>query len=378
MSDRRRYSRRRLLSTVGVGTLGALAGCSGGDESPATTGPEESPQSTTEAPATARTTATSGSGGASGSGGSASVSTGTLPSGSIPPYASLFPSSGEPLLFTAHDPNQDSKFKLGGTPEDPTDPLRFDAVAGVVGARVAGAFLLSLQLDFSVDRLEIGETTRVLTLGGVAAQVMPVDRQGVLSDVEGTETSIERRDGDSAVLVGPEDIVFGVTDDVFVFAPTPASDTASLVERIGSMLDARTGATTPRHESDPRFRSLLERGDTGGSVGCVYAPGRNAAAAVDAAATDRSVSAPALLTEGFASATGGLFHIDLDGETPRPASGTLLYPDAGAIDENALTGTVGAAATDRSYVRDGTAVRVEGTYPWESLRGFESDLGGVG
>ena len=64
---------------------------------------------------------------------------------------------------------------------------------------------------------------------------------------------------------------------------------------------------------------------------------------------------------GLAGA-GAVAHLTTaNGDPPQPASVTVGFPDDDAVDEGALTGSLGTAASDPSFVHDDTAVRVSDT-----------------
>ncbi|PSQ39784.1 hypothetical protein BRD13_01865 [Halobacteriales archaeon SW_5_70_135] len=82
------------------------------------------------------------------------------------------------------------------------------------------------------------------------------------------------------------------------------------------------------------------------------------------------------LLAGLAGA-GAVTHLTTaNGDPPQPASVTVGFPDGDAVDEGALTGSLGTAASDPSFVRDDTTVRVSDTDTWADLSAY--DCGGWG
>ncbi|RXK49237.1 hypothetical protein [Halorientalis pallida] len=367
MTERRDVARRSVLRIAGLTVAGGLAGCSGSsdsessptDQPPATDGGEPTgtePTATLDAEPVA-------------------VEDGTVSAGELPPYADLLPATEDALLFAVFGTETESGHEIGATPDEPSDPLRFDGLSGAVTGRVLAAFLLSTDFGFRVDRLGIDETERVLSVGGVGVQVFPVDFEGAMADLEDADVSMRFQADDRAVFVGPEDDVFGLTADALVFAGAEqGSGSFDPVDRIRAIVDARTGAERPKHETDDDFAQFLRHAETGGSVAGGYAPNADLETLVGDRASDASPSRVNLVTDGFGAATAGVFRMGLhNGDAHQPARGTLFYPNRDAIDEDALTTTVGAAATNRSYVRDGTTVRVEGSYSWDALSEFETE-----
>ncbi|MFB6082766.1 MAG: hypothetical protein ABEJ94_00805 [Halorientalis sp.] len=365
MTEGRRLDRRSVVQCLGLAAAGGLAGCSGSQDGSTDT-PEQS---------TGENSTPTGTAGAVTPDESFAVENGTISAGELPPYADLLPTIGDDaLLFSAFGTETESGHEIGETPAEPTDPLRFDGLAGAVTGRVLGAFLLSTDFGFRVRRLGIDGTKRVLSVGGVGVQVLPVDFAGAMADLESADVSIRFRADDRAVFVGPEGDVFGLTADALVFASAEQrSGSFSPVERIRAIVDARTGAERAKHETDEGFARLLRHAGTGGSVAGAYAPTSDLATLVEGRTGDASPARVRFVTDGFGAATAGLFRMGLtNGDAPQQARGTLFYPTPDAIDEDALTTTVGAAATDRSYVRDGTTVRASGSYSWETLSEFEA------
>ncbi|WP_424019145.1 hypothetical protein ACOZ4N_06640 [Halorientalis pallida] len=367
MGGRRQFDRRSVVRCLGLAAAGGLAGCSGSpDGSPDTaTDTRGDKSSPTETDATATSAAES-----------VAVESGTISAGELPPYADLLPAlDDDSLVFAVFGTETESGHKIAATPDEPSDPLRFDGLAGAVTGRVLAAFLLSTDFGFRVDRLGIDETKRVLSVGGVGVQVFPVDFEGAMADLEGADVSMRFQSDDRAVFVGPEDDVFGLTADALVFAGAEQrSGSFDPVERIRAVVDARTGAERPKHETDAEFATLLRHAEDGGSVAGAYAPDADLATLIADRTSDGSQSRVNLVTDGFEAATAGVFRMGLNnGDAPQPARGTLFYPDRDAIDADALTATVGAAASNRSYVRDGSTVRVEGSYSWAALSEFETE-----
>lgn len=340
---REEHTRRRLLAGVAGAGAAALGGCVGTIE-----------------------------GVVGGDGGS--LQEGTVETGSVPPYATLVPATGGTARLTAFEPGTDDGHTLADLPDEPTDPLRYDAASGAVAARVFGTFMLGRgDAGFSVDRLGIDGTTRVVGVDGVGVQVMPVDVDGLRADAAENDLEVVADAGDRIVFRGRQGTAFGATPDAFV-AGTAEAPFDSLA-RVRQVVEARAGATERLVDADDGFRSLLATGDTTGSVACAYA-GDGSVDSLVAATGGLSVD---FLTDGFGRATGAVAHLTTaNGDPPQPATMTIEFPDAAAIDGDALTGSIGTAASDTAYVRDGTTVRVSGSYTWDDLSAFDRGDQGVG
>lgn len=345
MSDE--TTRRRWLAGLAGASTAALSGCVGTIE-----------------------------GAVGGDGGDASgLRDGTVERGAVPPYASLVPVGEGTARLTAFDLETDENHVLGALPEEPTDPLRFDAASGAVAARVVGNFLLGLgDSGFSPDRFEIGASTHLVGVDGVGAQLMPVDVDGLRSDAAENDLETRLNEGDRLVFRGRAGNAFGATPDTFVVGPAEAPfDPLSRVRRV---VEARAGATERLVEADDAFRSLLATGETSGSVACAYAGDGTVESLVASTGGGLSVE---FLTSGFGTATGAVAQLTTaNGDPPQPATMTIEFPDGGAIDGDALTGSLGTAAGDTASVRDGTTVRVSGTYTWDDLAAFDRGGQGVG
>jgi hypothetical protein len=220
--------------------------------------------------------------------------------------------------------------RISTAPEEPTDPLRYGSVAGAYVEFLTGGFMQMLSYPFDAERLDTAERERTLNVNGIAVQELPVELSGALDDAESGE-----------------------------FDGTQVRD----------IVDARVGAATPRHETDDGFATLLWAGETTGSIACVHAPETDISALVS---EESSVGVPLLPTDGLESASGAVFHIDLDnGDPPQPASATIRYPEASSVDTESLP-PLGSAAQNRDLTQDGRTVLVTGEYSWAALSEFDT------
>lgn len=313
--------------------------------------------------------------GALGDGGGDGLQDGTVERGSVPPYASLVPATDGTVHLTAYDLETDEGHTLGVLPEEPTDPLRFDGASGVVAARVYATFVLGLGgAGFSPERFDLNAAARVVTVDGVGAQVMPVNVDGLRSDAAENDLDVVVDENDHLVFRGQEGNAFGATSDVFVAGSAEASFDS--LPRVRRVVEARTGTADRLVDTDDDFRSLLAVGDTTGSVACAYAGERSVASFAESTADGLSVD---FLTAGVEPATGAVAHLTTkNGDPPQPATMTAAFPDSEAIDADAITGSLGTAASDTAFVRDGTTVRVSGSYSWEALSAYDRGGPGVG
>jgi len=337
-----RPSRRQLLQTLGLATVGGLAGCSTGDQeqtaTPTATGTPVGPERT----------------------------------GELPPYADLVPETEDVVLGTMFDLQVDSGHRVGSPPEEVRDPLRYSSMtAAYVGSLLELSVYAGTDFGFETRRLDTAGIQRALAVGTVGVLELPVDLSGAIADAEDGPGTVEFEAEDRAVIDMQDGTRAGLTTDAVVFTP-PRVETDS-PERIRDIVDARAGARQPKHEADDAFASLLTQADATGAVAFGYAPD----AALETLAGETTPSSPVSIpTEGFGVATGAVFQIDLaNGDPPQPASGFMRFPeDDDSLDVEAATESVGSAATDRSLTRDGGTVRVTGNYSWDALAEFEGGL----
>lgn len=362
-------SRRRFLALSGTTFAAGLAGCAGGGAgSPSERQPEPTDGTGPSEP-TETSTAT---------GDPPELRPGEVARGSLPAYASLIPASLSPTVVTAFDTAVEADHSLGAVPDSPSDPLRFDPCYGAVAARVMGSFLLGADPGFSTGRLGLDGLSAYVGVDGVGVGLMPVDAAGAIADASESGVTFHHRAEGQAVFTAPDDAVFGVTDEALLFAPAAASAPFDPVARVQAVLAASTGDAPRRHEADETFAALLQTMPAGGTATCVYAPDTSVETAVEAPVTGSAVAGFRALTDGFGAATGAAFHLDPDnGDPAQPAVATLAYPDEATIDAGALTGSVGTAATDRTYVRSDATVQVRGRYDWGALAGFERGGGAL-
>lgn len=329
-------SRRQLLAALGLAATGSLAGCP--SEKGATPTPTAEPTATPT----------------------------PSPAESLPPYADFVPAlDGEPVLFTAFDLAIEPGHRITTLPSTPSDPLRYNSLVGAYVEYLTSLLTLGLRYPFEDARLDTTDRERVLNVEGIGIQQLPVDLSGAVADAEDGDAEIQFEADDRAVIAGADGTTFGLTTGALVF-PVVDDGTDGLVRDI---VDARAGASDPRHAVDDDFDTLLRRGDTAGSLACGHAPDSDLATMLADRAETFSVDLP---TDGFDTATGALFHIDLDnGDPPQPASGTIRYPDDEAVDTGALS-SLGSAAENRALTADGRTVQFTGEYSWDALRDFES------
>jgi len=270
------------------------------------------------------------------------------------------------------DTDIEDDHQIGQLPPEPTDPLRYNAMTGAYVAQFIGTVLSVTNFGFADSRIEAASTERMLGVGSVGIREAPVDLDGALSDAEGSDAEIQFEADDRAVIASPAGPVAGLTTDAIVVAPAGQSGATALLRDI---LDSRTGASQPKYDVGDSFASLPRRADTTRSVAGGYAPERDLSTMIG----NRSVGTFDLPTDGFGSATGALFAMTLDnGSEPQPASATITYPAADAIDGETLTSSLGSAAQRPSYTRADQTVRVTGTYSWESVSAFEGTaVGGL-
>lgn len=334
-------SRRRVLAALGLAATGSLAGCSSGDESDRTP--------------TATGTPTESGG----------------PSSGLPAYADFVPPTDDgSVLFTQFDLAIEDGRQIGAPPETATDPLRYNSVtAAYVGGLLDLALLFSVDTGFGLGRL--GTKQRALGIGTLGALAYDsVDLSGALSDVRADDSgaTVRFEADDRAVVESAGGFVVGLTTDAVVFQPEPGVGSPDLLR---SIVDARAGASQPKHAVDDGFASLLRRADTTGSVAVGYAPDSELGTLLGSRGSSADLARP---TDGFEAATGGVFRIDLqNGEPPQPASATVTFPDSGLADAETVGASVGSAAAEQSVTADGRTVRVTGTYDWDALSEFEGN-----
>lgn len=342
-----RPSRRQLVQTLGLAAVGGLAGCS--DLVPDQTGTSTTTGTATGTPS-----------------GSDAVETGELP-----PYANFVPDTADVVLGTMFDLQVEDDHRIGPPPETVSDPLRYSSMtAAYVGSLLELSLYVGTEFGFDTRRLGTSEIQRALAVGTVGVLELPVDLSGAIADAEDGAGTVEFEAEDRAIISKADGTLAGLTTDAMVFTP-PRVDTES-PERIRDIVDTRAGVRQPKHEVDDSFASLLAEAEATGSIAFGYAPDD----ALETLAGETSSSSPvAIPTEGFGSATGAVFRIDLqNGDQPQPASGLMRFPDDDNLDLESAAESVGSAATDRSLTRDGGTVRVTGTYSWDALSEFEGSL----
>ena len=298
-----------------------------------------------------------------------------LTDGSLPPYASMLPTTEQSASFygaidirTMSTVINDEGAEAG---TEPTDPL--------VGNPVVVALLCSFGLgqladsagfDAYTDNNETGDSEeQFVYVDGVYALVGSYDRDGITSTLETTGYSLETEgDGYAVYADGGSDEIVGVTDDVYAYSyPNGGDSSFDPVAAVERTVATTAGERAPKHEADDDFEELLRAGNNSGIVCCLYTD--DDAFTSETLAADQASDTDSLQFDfgAFEGAYGVYQSLSVAGATAT-ARAIVSYSSNDVVDEGRLESSLGTEANTATVDRAETTVTVDAEYGGEFAR----------
>ena len=325
----------------------------------------------------------SSGGNGNGNGNSNDSSTDTADSGNtnlaartLPPYASMLPTTDQPAYFygaidvgTMSTLLEDQGAEAG---KEPTDPL--------VGNPVVVALLSSFGLEklatsagfnaYNENNETANGEEQFVYADGVYALVGSYDRDGITTDLEAAGYTLETESDGYAVYADSEsDEIVGVTETVYAYSYPNAADSsfdsAAAVERT---VATAAGDRTPKHEADGDFEQLLRAGENSGIACCLYTA--NDAFASGTLSDDQTSTENGLQFEfgAFEGAYGVHQNLSVTGSDTATARATVSYSSDEVIEKEKLESSLGTEANTATVNRAETTVTVDAEYGGEFAR----------
>jgi hypothetical protein len=291
--------------------------------------------------------------------------------GTLPPYASILPTTDRSEYFygaidvgTMNSLLNDQGAESG---QEPTDPL--------VGNPVVVALLCSFgiqQLVNSAARdayLNNNETAdgeeQFVYADGVYALVGSYARDGLTADLESAGYAVESESDAYVVYSDSEsDEIVGVSGDVYAYSYASGSDSEfDPVAAVERTVATAAGDRTPKHETDAAFERLLRAGENSGIACCLYTD--NDEFASGTLSDDQASDTDSLQFEfgSFEGSHGVHQQLGVTG-TDGGATATVVvtYSSEELVDEARLESSLGTEAKTVDFVTTGTTVEIDAEY----------------